>query len=76
MEMHGNVGIESRLLDRRRRLETAVRQSGRRPDLLTLLAEVDEAIGRLGAGTFGLCATCKEAIPRVATSTAAATHVG
>jgi len=29
------------------------------------LAEIDEALDRVAAGTFGLCESCEEAIPRV-----------
>lgn len=50
------------MLDRRQKLETAAARRGRADEVTRLLQEVDAALGRMNAGTFGLCATCHEAI--------------
>jgi sigma-B regulation protein RsbU (phosphoserine phosphatase) len=52
------------LLERRRRLEGAIRRSGSAEDLTRLLGEVDAALGRIKAGTFGVCETCRDPIER------------
>ncbi len=52
------------LLERRRRLERAVSRSAEDRRLAGLLEEVDEALERIEAGTYGMCETCHEAIER------------
>lgn len=54
--------FRDQLLDRRQKLETAAATLGRADEVTRLLQEVDAALGRMNAGTFGLCATCNEAI--------------
>lgn len=51
-----------RLLDRRQRLEEARQQLPGAAELDRLLQEVDLALGRLEAGTFGLCEVCHDTI--------------
>jgi phosphoserine phosphatase RsbU/P len=50
------------LIDRRQRLETAAATLSGANDVARLLKEVDAALGRLNADTFGLCETCAEPI--------------
>jgi sigma-B regulation protein RsbU (phosphoserine phosphatase) len=54
--------LRDQLLDRRQKLETAAVMLGRTDEVTRLLHEVDAALERTNAGTFGLCATCQEAI--------------
>ncbi len=54
--------FREQLLDRRQKLETAAASLCRAGDATRLLQEVDAALERMKAGTFGLCATCHEAI--------------
>lgn len=56
------VALEEQLLDRRRKLETALTASSGNDELLRLLNEVDSALTRMGNGTYGLCEVCKEPI--------------
>src|SRR5687767_6372900 len=50
------------LVVRRRKLETAAARLGRADEVMRLRQEVDAALGRINAGTYGLCATCHDAI--------------
>jgi sigma-B regulation protein RsbU (phosphoserine phosphatase) len=50
------------LLRRHDRLESALRSSAADASLSALLNEVDAALARLDAGTYGLCKTCHEPI--------------
>ncbi len=50
------------LLDRRRQLEVARETVGPSEDIARLVEEVDAALGRMAAGTFGLCETCHGSI--------------
>ena len=54
--------LRDQLLDRRKRLERARVQSGLEPDFTRLLDEVDDALARFDAGTYGLCETCGDPI--------------
>ena len=54
--------FRDQLLDRRHKLLAAAATRGGAEEVTRLLQEVDSALGRLNAGTFGLCATCHEAI--------------
>ena len=54
--------LRDQLLDRRKRLERARVQSGLEPDFTRLLDEVDNALARFDAGTYGLCETCGDPI--------------
>jgi sigma-B regulation protein RsbU (phosphoserine phosphatase) len=53
--------FRDQLLDRRQKLEAAAAASNR-GEVTRLLHEVDAALERLSAGTFGLCATCHDPI--------------
>ncbi len=50
------------LLDRRERLLAVARQRPQDGGLARLLSEVDAALGRIEAGTFGFCETCHDPI--------------
>jgi sigma-B regulation protein RsbU (phosphoserine phosphatase) len=54
--------LHDQLLARRQRLESALAISQQNANLQQLLIEVDSALQRMEAGTFGLCATCHESI--------------
>ncbi|MCW5977189.1 MAG: SpoIIE family protein phosphatase [Bryobacteraceae bacterium] len=54
--------FRTELLERRRRLESALTAQPRAEDLSRLLADVDGALARLDQGTFGLCETCRDPI--------------
>ncbi len=60
--MDATALYRDQLLDRRQKLETAVATLGRPDEVSRLLQEVDAALGRMHAGTFGLCATCHDPI--------------
>lgn len=51
-----------RLLEQRQKLEIAADTLGRTDEVMRLMQEVDAALERMNAGTFGVCATCNEAI--------------
>jgi phosphoserine phosphatase RsbU/P len=50
--------LHAQLLDRRRRLETAIGAEGEPQSLVRLLREVDAALDRLSTGTYGACEVC------------------
>jgi len=50
------------LLDRRQKLQAAATAFDWNPELSRLLDEVDAALARMEAGTYGLCETCYETI--------------
>lgn len=54
--------LRGQLTDRRRRLEEAIAGSGQLDDLVRLLQQVDAALNRMDAGTFGDCGVCGESI--------------
>ena len=54
--------LRDQLLDRRTRLVRARERSGLEPDFTRLLDEVDDALARFDAGTYGLCETCGDPI--------------
>jgi len=54
--------IRAQLADRRRRLERAVVEFEDSAKLVELLREVDQALERVGNGTYGLCKTCSDPI--------------
>ncbi|MFO0839407.1 MAG: PP2C family protein-serine/threonine phosphatase [Phycisphaerae bacterium] len=56
------AGIRAQLLDRRTRLERALRESGAAADLLELLGAVDSALGRLDTPAWSHCAVCGESV--------------
>jgi len=54
--------LRDQLLDRRRRLEQAVAVTKENLEIHRLIAEVDSALARMEAGTYGLCEVCREPI--------------
>jgi sigma-B regulation protein RsbU (phosphoserine phosphatase) len=50
--------FRSQLADRRARLESTIADLGQAEDLLRLLAEVDAALSRFDAGSYGVCTVC------------------
>jgi len=54
--------LRGQLLDRRRKLQTAIAHYEQSERLAGLLQEVDSALARMEEGTFGLCKACHEPI--------------
>ena len=54
--------IREQLLDRRHRLDEAAAIAGDRRQVQNLIHEVDEALARMEAGSYGLCEVCREPI--------------
>ena len=54
--------MRTELADRRARLFEAVTREPEADDYRVLLSEVDAALARMEAGTFGLCETCHDSI--------------
>ena len=52
------------LQERKQRLETAIALTPRDANLATLLREVDSALDRFAAGTYGLCENCHDTVER------------
>lgn len=64
MEQVSVSPVRDQLLDRRQRLEHEIGRIGAPPDLTQLLVQVDAALARVNAGTYGLCETCHDSIER------------
>jgi sigma-B regulation protein RsbU (phosphoserine phosphatase) len=62
MAIEFDKALQTELANRRQKLENAVASSPGRPDLATLLQEVDAALSRMEIGTYGLCELCHEPI--------------
>jgi len=56
--------LHGQLEERKRRLETVIQTNPNDAALEALLHEVDSALDRFDAGTYGLCDTCHEAIEK------------
>ena len=56
--------LHRQLEERKRRLETAIAQMPGDASLEGLLREVDAALERFSAGTYGLCDTCHDSVER------------
>src|SRR5262245_41073926 len=54
--------VRDQLLDRHRKLETALVKFSESDNLRRLLQEVDAALDRLGAGSYGLCEVCHDPV--------------
>lgn len=54
--------LQDQLLDRRDRLQTAISLDGQRSDFARLLSEVDAALARFDAGSYGICEACHDPI--------------
>lgn len=58
----GETDLREELRERRLRLEAALEAGGESARIAGLLQEVDAALERMDAGTYGLCDTCHEGI--------------
>ncbi len=56
--------LREQLLDRRQRLESVIAGSTEHAQLVQLLNDVDSALKRMDAGTYGICESCHEPIER------------
>lgn len=56
--------LQSQLEERKHRLETAITLAPEDANVDALLREVDSALDRFAAGTYGLCETCHDTIER------------
>jgi phosphoserine phosphatase RsbU/P len=56
--------LHSQLEERKRRLETVLTQTPEDANLEALLREVDSALDRFAAGTYGMCETCHDTVER------------
>jgi sigma-B regulation protein RsbU (phosphoserine phosphatase) len=56
--------LRDQLLARRRRLESAPRPAELQDGIVQLLKEVDAALARMEAGTYGLCEACHEPLEK------------
>jgi phosphoserine phosphatase RsbU/P len=56
--------LHSQLEKRKQRLETAIAIAPQNDDLTGLLREVDSALERFAAGTYGLCEECHDSVER------------
>jgi sigma-B regulation protein RsbU (phosphoserine phosphatase) len=56
--------LHGQLEERKRRLETVITQQPGDENLEALLREVDSALDRFAAGTYGLCETCHDTVER------------
>jgi len=62
MERNPDLLYHDELLDRRRRLQEARLTPSAPPEIARLLGQVDAALARWSAGTFGLCETCGDPV--------------
>lgn len=62
MEMRLDPRFRDGLIERRRRLEEVMAQPAVPPGLVRLLAQVDDALARWDAGTYGLCDACHDPV--------------
>ncbi len=56
--------LHNQLEERKRRLEMVITQSPDDPNLEALLREVDSALDRFAAGTYGMCEMCHDSVER------------
>jgi phosphoserine phosphatase RsbU/P len=56
--------LRNQLEERKHRLESVLAQTPDEPTLKALLRDVDSALDRFTAGTYGLCETCHETVER------------
>ncbi len=54
--------VRPQLQQRRQRLQETLERAPQEADLARLLGEVDAALARVDAGTYGMCETCHDAI--------------
>ena len=56
--------LRDQLLDRRRKLESTAKVVGLEGGIAELLSEVDAALARMEAGTYGLCEVCHDTVEK------------
>jgi sigma-B regulation protein RsbU (phosphoserine phosphatase) len=56
--------LRNQIEERKRRLETVIAQSPDDANLEALLREVDAALDKFAAGTYGICESCHDAVER------------
>jgi sigma-B regulation protein RsbU (phosphoserine phosphatase) len=56
--------LHSQLEERKRRLETAITLAPETANIEALLSEVDSALDKFDAGTYGICETCHDTVER------------
>jgi len=56
--------LRDQLVERRQRLESTAEAVGLQGSITELLNEVDAALARMGAGTYGLCEVCNESVEK------------
>ena len=54
--------LQTQLLDRRKRLQSALSEAAHQEHLAHLLQEVDLALEKMNNGTYGICETCHDSI--------------
>lgn len=57
-----SIDVRTQLLERRERIEALASQGRPEPQLQSLLTDIDRAIDRCTAGTYGFCETCGDHI--------------
>jgi phosphoserine phosphatase RsbU/P len=62
METAALGSTREQLLERRHQLEAVAAVAGPPDEVTRLLSEIDAALARLNAGTFGICETCRDPI--------------
>jgi phosphoserine phosphatase RsbU/P len=62
METIAEGYLQSKLEDRRKKLQTAIASRGTDASLAALLGEVDAALERMRDGSFGICEECHETV--------------
>jgi phosphoserine phosphatase RsbU/P len=62
MQLNAFSTAREQIVDRRRKLESAIVALGPRQELTTLLSEVDAALERISLGTYGYCEVCHDPI--------------
>jgi sigma-B regulation protein RsbU (phosphoserine phosphatase) len=62
MDAQTEVILKQQLSDRRERLQAAIPQAHDPAPLVHLLEEVDDALGRMSRGAYGLCVICNDPV--------------
>lgn len=62
MDASVSAAFRGQLVDRRRQIASALERLGEAGDLMRLLQEIDDALGRLDMGRYGECIVCHEEV--------------
>src|SRR5262245_23645216 len=62
MSIDLDLVMREQLVDRRKRVATAISTAGPDPQLTTLLQEVDAALQRFESGNYGVCEVCHDPV--------------